>query len=206
MRDPLSSRPFADSDVPRILAAARATRVRHRDGTYDPELAARIVSLMLTFGPHVSVLSGGTRWRKGEPIRYDEPLSSADLRTEGGQLYLAWRRPKTGNPVMIPVPDDMAPWLPGFLDKPRWTRRSTYNEMLKRVETTLRYSGSGILLTPSRFRHTAAVRLRKMGLLTEDIEDMLAISPQTMRHYINRTSEERTRDLKSRGWDHSTLS
>lgn len=201
MRDPLSSRPFADSDVPYILAAARATSIQHRDRSDDPKLAHRLVSLMLTFGPHVSVLSGGTRWRKGEPVRYDEPLSSSDLRTEGGQLYLAWRRPKTGAPVLIPVPDDMTPWLGPFLDKPRWTRRQSYNGMLGRVEVTLRALGHPMKLTPSRFRHTAAVRLRKMGLLDEDVQDMLGIAPQTMRHYINRTSEERTKDLKSRGWD-----
>jgi len=206
MRDPLSSRPLADSDVRRVLKVADGFTARHRDASQDSELAGRLVRVMLIFGPHVSVLSGGTRWRAGEPIRYDPPLSSGDLRFEGDQLYLAWRRPKTGKPVLIPIPDDMKDWLGGFLDKPRWTRRSTYNEFLARLERELGRQGTPLKLTPSRFRHTAAVRLRKMGLLDEDVQDMLGIAPQTMRHYINRTNEDRTRDLKAKGWDHSTVS
>lgn len=167
---------------------------------------------MLIFGPHVSVISGGMRRRTDRETREvhyreDAPLSSSDLRYEGGQLLLAWRRPKTGHPVLIPIPADMAPWLGEFLDQPRSRRRQWYNELLRnKVEPVLEERGTPILLTPSRFRHTAAVRLRKLGLLDEDVQDMLAISPQTMKHYINRTIEDRTRDLKSRGWDVSTLS
>jgi integrase len=203
MRDPLASRPFVESDIRRVLEVADRYVVVHRDRGEDPQLAGRLIRLMLVFGPHISVLSGGMRWRKGKAVRYDSPLSSSDLRREGGQLSVAWRRPKTGTGIMIPVPDDIAPWLGEFLDRPRWTRRASYNELLNRMYPR---TEGGLVVTPSRFRHTAAVRLRKMGLLDEDVQDMLGIAPQTMRHYINRTYEDRTRDLKSRGWDHSTLS
>ena len=206
MKDPLSSRPLADSDVEAVLAAADAVIVTHRDGSFDPEFCGRIVRLMLTFGPHVSVLSGGWRTRAGEVVRYDEPLRSTDLRVEGGQLYLAWRRPKTGTPVLIPIPDSMKGWLGPFLDEPRSRRRQYYNELISKVEAELRDRGHPMKLAPSRFRHTAAVRLRKMGLLDEDIQELLAIAAQTMKHYVNRPIEQVTADLKSHGWDHSTLS
>ena len=210
MKDPLSSRPLAPDDVERVVSAAEAVTLPKRAGAADPFFCGRIVRIMLTFGPHVSVLSGGWRRRTikdtGEITRrFDECLRSSDLRFEGGQLYLAWRRPKTGKPVLIPVPADMAPWLGAFLDKPRWGRRQSYNEMLERVEAELVKRGTPIKLAPTRFRHTAAVRLRRMGLLDEDIQEFLAISPQTMKHYINRPLEERTADLKAKGWDRGTL-
>lgn len=211
LKDPLSSRPFAEADIALVLAAADATVVGHRDGTTDALFAGHLLRVLLTFGPHVSVLSGGVRQktdRHSREISYreDRPLTSADLRVEGGELYLAWRRPKTGRPVLILVPADMKPWLGAFLDQPRSGRRQWYNELLERIEDRLAAMGTPIKLAPSRFRHTAAVRLRKMGLLDEDIEDMLAITPQTMRHYVNRTVEERSADLRAKGWDMGTLS
>jgi integrase len=210
MRDPFASRPLTDGDLAIVLAAADRMKVRHRDGSEDPIFAGRLVRVMATFGPHVSVLSGGVRQRTNRATREityreDPPLSSTDLRSEAGQLYLAWRRPKTGQSLLIPVPKSMATWLGDFLDSPRSRRRAWYNELLTKLERDLAANGTPVKLSPSRFRHTAAVRLRKMGLLQEDIEDMLGVSPQTLRHYINRTTEERTADLKSRGWD-STLS
>ncbi len=211
-KDPFSSRPFTDDDLKLVIAAADATVVRHRDGSEDPHFAGRLLRILATFGPHISVLSGGVRQRTdrstGE-VRYREdlPLSSEDLRFEAGRLYLAWRRPKTGKAVLIPVPADMRPWLGDFLDEPRWRRRQSYGEMMRhRIEPKLAEEGHPILLTPSRFRHTAAVRLRKMGLLDEDVQDFLGITAQTMKNYVNRSLAERTADLEARGWDHSPMS
>ena len=68
MRDPLSSRPLDPSDVERVLSAADAVTLTHRDGSADPWFVGRLVRAMLVFGPLVSVFSGGVRKRKGKAV------------------------------------------------------------------------------------------------------------------------------------------
>jgi integrase len=205
-KDPLASRPFADEDIPLILEEADSMVTVHRDRTHDPKWFGRLLRVLLAFGMHISVISGGDRRRTDPETRdvlltYSPPLSSQDLRMEGGELYLVWRRPKTERPLMVPVPVELREWLPDWLDAPRRRQRTSYNHLLNELARRLEAKGRPIQINPLRFRHTAAVRfIHEYRMTPDDTSELLGVSPSVLAQYTRRAPGEMARDLRSRGW------
>ncbi|MCI4323792.1 MAG: site-specific integrase [Thermoplasmata archaeon] len=205
-KDPLASRPFSDEDARAITAEADLIVTVHRDRSYDQPWFGRLVRVLLAFGMHISVISGGYR-RKTDPktrevlLTYYPPLSSQDIRSEGGEVYLVWRRPKTQRPVMVPVPADIRPWLAEWLDAPRRTQRTSYNHLFNQLADDLARKGLSIQINPLRFRHTAAVRfIHEYEMTPDDTCELLGVSPSVLAQYTRRAPGEMAKDLRSRGW------
>jgi hypothetical protein len=132
--------------------------------------------------------------------------------SEGREVWrLSWIRPKNQNHVDVPIPKDVAGWLPEYLRKPRPRLGYTYNFMFSklsdfiyqktiRVENGERIDGIRIHINCLRFRHSGIVRFKYFYRETDDVVAKWAgCSTETLRHYCNSEPAETTSRLNDQG-------
>lgn len=187
MSDAENCRPFTEEEVRLIVDAADRTRHRVLGNAW----VGRLVRAYLHYGLHPSVLVQATAPR-------------IDSIPRGGgrpdAWVLVWARPKTGRTVRVPVPPEDRSWIGAFLSGARPTSVRQYWNLLQNVGILLESEGHPIHLNARRFRHTTAVMLKRRGIPDSDIQDILAVAPQTLQVYARRPVEELADLLGSVGW------
>lgn len=210
-----SSEAFTEEEVRLILRAADS--MTHRlNGYYDAAFTGQLVRFYLHFGVHPSVLSGlpdrptesQDPSRVGEMLPAVPPIGSSAIEKRplpGGkeEWFLCWQRPKTKKGVVFPVPDEDRPWIENFLDRPKPVTPSGYLRILDKVEWQITAaSGYKFSVNPRRFRHTAALRLLKAGVLPTTVQRLLRVSPETLELYAKETPQDVAKQLRQIGWGH----
>jgi hypothetical protein len=118
----------------------------------------------------------------------------------GSQLYLRWKRVKNSRTCNVELSSEMEPWIEGFLAVPRARGRFAWNKRLKRIELRIRKRGFTFKVNPRRFRHTAALDLKRAGLTDGEIAYRIGCSIQTLATYCSRPSGQVAALLKEKGW------
>ena len=174
-----SSEPFSDEELRLVYQEADAKSF------YD----GQVVRFFVKTGIHPSDLGG-----MGPEALTRKPIPG------GVALYLRWKRVKNSRTCNIELSADLEPWIEGFLAVPRARGRFAWNKRLKRLELRLRNRGFSFTVNPRRFRHTAALSLKRAGLTDGEIAYRIGCSIETLATYASRPPGEVGRLLKERGW------
>lgn len=142
-------------------------------------VTGRAAHFMAYTGAHISVVTGGYRRRTvdGGAVQrtYVAPIDSHAVRGN----FVFWPRPKNSKRIGVELHDSLREWVKGWLDQPRPTHPSRYNQLFDRVGERL-----GIKVAPLRFRHTYGVMLRNLGLGAPEISNKLGCSQSVVATYI----------------------
>jgi len=123
----------------------------------------KTVLILLETGMHISVLSD----------------KKANLRVWEDK-FLQWTRPKNGEPISMPIPKRLRPWIANYLNSSRPPYRTWYNRLLKELGKRTGIVG----LSPLTLRHTFAVNRLNQGYTLGDLQGLMGTrSLRSLAHY-----------------------
>lgn len=166
--------PFTEKEVDTILfisanPGAALTKAGHPKTVVDPRTTLFIKVLLLT------------------GLRIIDVSKLTKDRIQQGRIFLYTT--KTGAPVSLPLPEDLAHELNAvphhqIFCTPTGTQKDNSLTDYWRDQTGKIFAAAGIKGHPHQFRHTMARRLLEAGASVEDVADILGNSPNIVRkHY-----------------------
>lgn len=200
-----AKRPLVGEEAGMVLLTAKEMPWKRRnesnltkDGKYtggfeeqeDPTFVYRTCAVLLAFAMHISVLP---------------TLTSKNLTSKEGILFLEWIRPKEAvNPWMtVPVPDEIKPWLAEYLDLPKPTSTHAYAYMFKRLSEKVQETyGVDLHLTALRFRHGGLTSNKnELGLTDQETAVTAGSTVRTVQTYASMFGVTLAKKMKEKGKD-----
>jgi len=188
--------PYSDKEIGTILAAVEKVRIRaydefrhHELQPWPPEMRARIRALIQTM-----------LWT-GMAIRDATKLERTALQPDN-RVFL--RRAKTGVPVCVPVPPNVAEEIRAVKNGNMyffWNSTSSIQTAVNRNQDYLGrvFRTSGIEGARShRFRDTFAIRCLERGMTVDDVAMLLGNTPQIVRKHYKAWVDKLQQQLEER--------
>lgn len=158
-----------------VLAARSYLTPAHEHNAYSRYAAA--LDALWALGCHPSVL--------GDPKSHQFVLKQ-----QGGLWVAQWKRPKTKNWCIMPIPEGLAKELENYMAAP-FDRRSIYKALRACAEK------AGIPgVTPLTIRHTVGIRIFK-ALGPAAAKDSLQVGDRALQHYTALTAGTRLAALQN---------
>ena len=172
-----STEPLTKKELGQLLEAL--PNFKPREGYYENLDPVKVVHFFLATGAHPSVLA--------DPVK-------AGLEVEG-RRYVAWKRPKTGRAMRVPIGPDQTAWMGEFVRTLPIRTEKTYNRLVQDVGRTVGLKG----MTPRTLRHTF---LRLLADKTRDIDDVMRFGGCSLKvavGYVRTTDSERDKPILEGG-------
>ncbi len=138
----------------------------------DPTFVLRTVQVLLFSAMHISVLP---------------TLTSRNLESVEGEVFLTWRRPKTERWASVRVPEEVRPWIASYLDLPKPMTPDAYRDVLDKLAVRVEVMFGVIMhLSPLRFRHGGITEAKNELNLTDREAAIVAASTlKTVQEYAS---------------------